>query len=48
MKDLRNEIAHEYVTEKLDKLFNDVFIKSQVLIKIVEKAIRYSQKYLKS
>ncbi len=48
MKDLRNEIAHEYVTEKLDKLFKEVFDKSQELLKIVEKAIRYSQKYLKN
>jgi uncharacterized protein with HEPN domain len=45
LKDIRNEIAHEYILEDQQSIFNEVLIETVELIKLSEKAIIYSKKY---
>jgi hypothetical protein len=45
LKDLRNEIAHEYETEDIKALFSLVFASVPQLFEIAEKTIRYCEKY---
>ncbi len=45
LKDIRNEIAHEYILEDQQLIFNEVLIETVQLIKLSEKAITYSEKY---
>jgi uncharacterized protein with HEPN domain len=46
LKDLRNQIAHEYVAEKLTRLQEEVYQSVPKLFKIIANSIAYSQKYL--
>jgi len=41
IKDLRNAIAHEYIDEELEKLFEDLLNYSSIVIKISESTINY-------
>ena len=41
IKDLRNAIAHEYIDEELEKLFEDLLNYSSLVIKISESTINY-------
>lgn len=45
-KDLRNDIAHEYIAEKLSQLHGEVYSQVPYLLEIVQRSIDYSQKYL--
>lgn len=45
LKDIRNEIAHEYILEDQKLLFNEVLAQTAELIKLSEKAINYSEQY---
>jgi len=46
LKDIRNEIAHEYILEDQRLIFNEVLQETIQLIKLSEKAITYSEQYL--
>ena len=46
LKDLRNELAHEYVGERLHEKLNEVIYASQELLRISEKVISYAEKEL--
>jgi hypothetical protein len=45
IKDLRNEIAHEYEVSNLQKLFETVLKSSPKLLAISERVINYCKKY---
>jgi len=45
LKDIRNEIAHEYILEDQQSIFNEVLQETVQLIMLSEKAIAYSEKY---
>jgi hypothetical protein len=45
LKDLRNEIAHEYETEDIRSLFPLVFASSSQLFEIADKVAKYCRKY---
>jgi hypothetical protein len=45
LKDLRNEIAHEYETEDIRSLFSLVFTASSQLFEIADKTAKYCGKY---
>ncbi|MCP4177770.1 MAG: hypothetical protein GY756_08390 [bacterium] len=45
MKDLRNEITHEYVANELTRIFIDVIKYTPDLLKTVEDTITYCNKY---
>lgn len=45
MKDLRNEIVHEYINENLVELFKDILQYTIKLFEIVEKIKNYCAKY---
>jgi hypothetical protein len=45
LKDLRNEIAHEYETEDIRSLFSLVFASSAQLFEIADKTVKYCGKY---
>jgi hypothetical protein len=47
LKDLRNEISHEYETEDIRSLFSLVFASSSRLFEIADKTIKYCGKYQK-
>jgi len=47
LKELRNEIAHEYVQDELISLFTKVFDSIPDLLIIIENTHKYIQKYLK-
>lgn len=44
IKDIRNEIVHEYVVEDLKQLQSEVFTHTSVLLALVEKASDYAGK----
>lgn len=46
IKDIRNEIAHEYVQEDLAKVFADVLRLTPKLFEIFKQTSRYAEKYL--
>jgi hypothetical protein len=46
LKDLRNDIAHEYLTEKLTLLQTEVYQSVPKLLSMISNAIAYAQKYL--
>ena len=46
IKDLRNDIAHEYIAECLRLLHEEVFSYVPILIDCINKATDYSQRYL--
>jgi len=45
LKDIRNEIAHEYILEDQQLIFSEVLTETKQLLKLSEKAITYSEKY---
>jgi uncharacterized protein YutE (UPF0331/DUF86 family) len=45
LKDLRNEIAHEYETEDIRLLFSLVLASSSLLFEIADKTEKYCRKY---
>jgi hypothetical protein len=45
IKDLRNEIAHEYETEDLPKLFSAVLAAAPRVCEIADGIVRYCEKY---
>lgn len=45
LKDLRNEIAHEYLAEKLTLLHEEVYQSVPKLLTMITQSILYSQKY---
>ena len=45
MKDLRNELAHEYLEERLRDRLEEVISKSRELVKIADEINRYVQKF---
>ncbi len=44
MKDLRNELAHEYIQDNLIEKFKEVVEKTPILIKIIDKLNQYVHK----
>lgn len=48
LKDLRNDIAHEYLAEKLTRLHKEVYEAVPKLLEMVRKGIEYSEKYVKN
>ena len=48
LKDIRNEIAHEYVVANLQLLFTEVLTHAQILITLADKACQYCAKYTQS
>jgi len=47
IKDLRNDIAHEYIDDALQDLFEDIVKQTPLLIKMAEVTLKYTQKYQK-
>lgn len=45
MKDLRNELAHEYIEENLKDRLEELVEKSRILVKIGDKINNYVQKF---
>ncbi|BCD67964.1 hypothetical protein [Nitratiruptor sp. YY09-18] len=43
MKDLRNDIVHEYIEENFIEIFDEVLMYSEKLIEIMENTLRYLQ-----
>jgi len=43
IKEIRNDIVHEYVQEGLQKLFADVLAQTPELMKMMQKTIQYAQ-----
>jgi hypothetical protein len=46
MKDLRNDIVHEYIEESLPALFGDVLENSEELLRLFDKAMSYIDRLL--
>jgi hypothetical protein len=46
IRDLRNEIAHSYVTEELKPFLTDIKNQVPILFKITENTKKYTEKYL--
>jgi len=47
IKDLRNEISHEYIDDALQDLFEDIIKLTPFLIEIAETTLKYTQQYQK-
>ena len=47
IKDLRNEIAHEYIDDALQDLFEEIVRLTPVLIEMAETTFKYTQQYQK-
>ena len=47
IKDLRNEISHEYIDDALQDLFEDIIKLTPSLIEIAETTLKYTQQYQK-
>ena len=45
IKDIRNEIVHEYLDDALQKVFTDVVSTTPELISVARKTLEYSQRY---
>jgi len=45
LKDLRNDIAHEYLDEGLRELFEEILSNTPELMKIIANTIRYCDRY---
>lgn len=45
LKDLRNDIAHEYISERLALLNEEVFNAVPKLLEMIAKSLKYSEKY---
>lgn len=44
-KDLRNDIAHEYITERIQLLHHEVLQRASKLLQLVARAVDYCQRY---
>lgn len=47
LKDLRNELVHEYIEEEIYEKFREVVQKTPLLVDISKKVIKYTSKYCK-
>ena len=47
IKDLRNNIAHEYKTEEITRFFADIKKYTPILLEIIQKVNAYCTRYLK-
>ncbi len=47
IKDLRNEIAHEYIDDALQDLFEEIVRLTPFLIEMAETTLKYTQQYQK-
>ena len=47
IKDLRNEITHEYIDDALQNLFEDIVRLTPLLIEMAETTLKYTQQYQK-
>jgi len=47
IKDLRNEISHEYIDDALQDLFEDIIKLTPFLIQMAETTLKYTQQYQK-
>ena len=47
IKDLRNEISHEYIDDALQDLFEDIMRLTPFLIQMAETTLKYTQQYHK-
>lgn len=45
LKDIRHEIAHEYILEDLQPLFIEVLSQTKQLIELCNKALNYAKQY---
>ena len=45
LKDLRNDIAHEYLAERLQLLHQEVLQRTPKLLELVDRAVAYCKKY---
>ena len=46
MRDLRNDIVHEYLEEDLKENFSELMKLTPKLVRIISKTIHYSDKYI--
>ena len=46
MRDLRNEIVHEYISSNLVELFQDIKLFSKKLLEIGKRSLEYGERYL--
>lgn len=46
LKDLRNDIAHEYLAEKVTELHKEVYSKVPYLLECVSSSLNYAERYL--
>jgi uncharacterized protein YutE (UPF0331/DUF86 family) len=46
LKDLRNEIAHEYQIEQIERFFELVMTSTPLLLEIIENVRTYSERYV--
>jgi hypothetical protein len=47
LKDLRNEIVHEYLDDKLQEFFKEIRTESNELLEICQNSLNYGEKYAK-
>ena len=47
IKDLRNEISHEYIDDALQDLFEDIVKLTPFLVEMAETTLKYTQQYQK-
>ncbi len=45
MKDIRNNIVHEYIEDELTNIFDEVLEYTSKLIQIIQKTLNYMEKY---
>jgi len=45
LKEIRNEIVHEYIQEGLQDLFSDVLTHTPLILDMIEKTIHYCHRY---
>lgn len=45
LKDIRNEIAHEYLVEKLNRLHQEVYESVPKLLDIIDHSVAYAKRY---
>jgi hypothetical protein len=47
LKDLRNEIVHEYLDDKLQEFFKEIRTESNELLEVCQNSLNYGEKYAK-
>lgn len=48
LKDLRNEIVHDYLMERFNLLHKEIFNNVPLILKICSRCVAYAQKYIES